>query len=40
MADQTSQKGGGQYQENKSVLDVAFKKENGKWKIKEVKPAK
>jgi len=36
----TSQKGGGQYQENKSVLDVAFKKEDGKWKIKEVKPGK
>jgi hypothetical protein len=36
----TSLKGGGQYQENKSVLDVAFKKENGKWKIREVKPTK
>jgi ketosteroid isomerase-like protein len=36
----TSLKGGGQYQENKSVLDVAFKKEEGKWKIKEVKPAR
>ncbi len=36
----TSQKGGGQYQENKSVLDVAFKKEDGKWRIREVKPAR
>ncbi len=36
----TSSKGGGQYQENKSVLDVAFKKEEGRWKIKEVKPAR
>ena len=36
----TSLKGGGQYQENKSVLDVAFKKEDGRWKIKEVKQAK
>ena len=36
----TSLRGGGQYQENKSVLDVAFKKEDGKWKIKEVKQAR
>ncbi len=36
----TSLKGGGQYQENKSVLDVAFKKEDGRWRIKEVKPTK
>ncbi len=36
----TSLRAGGQYQENKSVLDVAFKKEDGKWRIKEVKPTK
>jgi ketosteroid isomerase-like protein len=36
----TSSKGGGQYQENKSVLDVAFKKEDGRWRIKEVKPTR
>ena len=36
----TSLKSGGQYQENKSVLDVAFKKEDGKWRIKEVKPTR
>ncbi len=36
----TSSRNGGQSQQNKSVLDVAFKKEDGKWKIKEVKPAK
>ena len=36
----TSSRGGGQSQQNKSVLDVAFKKEDGKWKIKEVKPAR
>ena len=36
----TSPKGGDQSQQNKSVLDVAFKKEDGKWKIKEVKPVK
>jgi hypothetical protein len=36
----TSSRGGGQSQQNKSVLDVAFKKEDGMWKIKEVKPAK
>jgi len=36
----TSAKGGEQSQQNKSVLDVAFKKEGGKWKIREVKPAK
>jgi len=36
----TSSRGGGQSQQNKSVLDVAFKKEEGRWKIKEVKPVK
>ena len=36
----TSLKSGGQYQENKSVLDVAFKKEDGRWRIKEVKPTR
>ncbi len=36
----TAPKGGDQSQQNKSVLDVAFKKEDGKWKIREVKPAK
>jgi len=36
----TSSKAGGQPQQNRSVLDVAFKKEDGRWKIKEVKPAK
>jgi rRNA maturation endonuclease Nob1 len=36
----TSSRDGGQSQQNKSVLDVAFKKEDGRWKIKEVKPAK
>jgi len=36
----TSSRNGGQYQENKSVLDVAFKKEGGKWKIREVTPTK
>jgi ketosteroid isomerase-like protein len=36
----TSSSAGGQPQQNKSVLDVAFKKEDGRWKIKEVKPAK
>jgi len=36
----TSLKGGGQYQENKSVLEVAFKKEDGRWRIKEVKPTR
>jgi ketosteroid isomerase-like protein len=36
----TSSKGGDQSQQNKSVLDVAFKKEDGRWKIKEVKPAR
>lgn len=36
----TSSRGGGQSQQNKSVLDVAFKKEDGRWKIKEVKPAR
>jgi len=36
----TSSRNGGQSQENKSVLDVSFKKEDGRWKIKEVKPTK
>jgi len=36
----TSAKGGGRPQENKSVLDVTFKKEDGGWKIKEVKQAR
>ena len=36
----TSSRTGGQAQQNKSVLDVSFKKEDGRWKIKEVKPAK
>ena len=36
----TSSRNGGQSQQNKSILDVAFKKEEGRWKIKEVKPAR
>jgi hypothetical protein len=36
----TSSKNGGQAQQSKSVLEVSFKKEDGKWKIKEVKPVK
>ena len=36
----TSSRNGGQVQQNKSVLDVSFKKEGGNWKIKEVKPTK
>ncbi len=36
----TSSRNGGQSQQNKSVLDVSFKKEEGRWRIKEVKPAK
>jgi rRNA maturation endonuclease Nob1/ketosteroid isomerase-like protein len=36
----TSSKSGGRPQENKSVLNVAFKKEEGGWKIKEVKLTK
>jgi rRNA maturation endonuclease Nob1/ketosteroid isomerase-like protein len=36
----TSSKAGGQSQQNKSILDVAFKKEEGRWKIREVKPAR
>jgi ketosteroid isomerase-like protein len=36
----TSSKSGGRPQENKSVLDVIFKKEEGGWKIKEVKLTK
>jgi ketosteroid isomerase-like protein len=33
----TSSKAGARPQENKSILDVQFKKEEGEWKIKEVK---
>ena len=33
----TSSRAGGRSQENKSVLDVLFKREEGGWKIKEVK---
>jgi uncharacterized protein YbaR (Trm112 family)/ketosteroid isomerase-like protein len=36
----TSSRNGGQAQQNKSVLDVAFRKEDGKWKIREVKSTK
>jgi ketosteroid isomerase-like protein len=36
----TSSKGGGRPQQNKSILDVTFKKEGGGWKIKEVKQAR
>ena len=36
----TSSKSGGRPQENKSVLDVIFKKEEGRWKIEEVKLVK
>ncbi len=36
----TSSKGGGRPQENRSTLDVTFKKEDGGWRIKEVKVAK
>jgi uncharacterized protein YbaR (Trm112 family) len=36
----TSSRDGGQSQQNKSILDVTFKKEEGRWKIKEVKPAR
>jgi ketosteroid isomerase-like protein len=36
----TSSKSGGRPQENKSVLEVTFKKEEGGWKIKEVKLTK
>jgi uncharacterized protein YbaR (Trm112 family) len=36
----TSSRGGGQSQQNKSILDVAFKKEEGNWKINEVKPTR
>ncbi len=34
----TSSKRGGQSQENKALLDVTFKKEDGSWKIKEIRP--
>jgi hypothetical protein len=33
----TSSKSGGQPQESRSVMDVELKKENGNWKIKEIK---
>ena len=36
----SSSKSGGRPQENKSVLDVIFKKEQGVWKIEEVKVAR
>jgi uncharacterized protein YbaR (Trm112 family) len=36
----TSSKNGGQAQQNKSILEVSFKKEDGKWKIKETKPTR
>jgi hypothetical protein len=36
----TSSKGGGGLQENKSIWDVTFKKEEGRWKIEELTPAK
>jgi len=35
-----SSKEGGRRQENRSILDVTFKKEEGRWKIEEVTPAK
>jgi ketosteroid isomerase-like protein len=36
----TSSRAGGRSQENRSVLDVLFKREEGGWKIKEVKAAR
>jgi hypothetical protein len=36
----TSSKNGGQAQQNKSILEVSFKKEDGRWKIKETKPTR
>jgi uncharacterized protein YbaR (Trm112 family) len=36
----TSSRSGGQSQQNKSILEVSFKKEEGRWKIKEVKPTR
>jgi uncharacterized protein YbaR (Trm112 family) len=36
----TSLRGGSQFQQNKSILDVTFRKEEGRWKIKEVKPVR
>jgi ketosteroid isomerase-like protein len=36
----TSSKAGDRPQENKSILDVLFKREDGEWKIKEVKAAR
>jgi ketosteroid isomerase-like protein len=35
-----SSKEGGRRQENRSILDVTFKKEEGRWKIEEVKQAR
>jgi len=37
MVDQTFSKAGGQPQEIKTIMDVTLKKEEGDWKIKEVK---
>jgi hypothetical protein len=34
----TSQKGSGRLQDGRTVLDVTLKKEDGRWKIKEIKP--
>jgi hypothetical protein len=34
----TSQKGNGRLQDGRAVLDVTLKKEDGRWKIKEIKP--
>ncbi len=36
----TSSKAGGQSQQSKATLNVTFKKEEGRWKIREVKPAR
>jgi hypothetical protein len=36
----TSSKTGGRLEQNKSILDVTLKKEEGGWKIKEVKPVR
>jgi len=33
----TSQKVGGQLQDGRTVLDVTLKREDGRWKIKEIK---
>ena len=34
----TSQKEGGQLQDSRTILDVTLKREDGRWKIKEIKP--